>query len=346
MLDKITPVILCGGSGTRLWPRSRAARPKPFLPLLGDQSLFEEALVRCQGQHFDKPLVVTGAAHVQLVEDALFRAGRDAEVIVEPCPRGTAAAVALAAVRLPDSAILLVCPSDHHIGRRDVFIQASGEAATLAEQGWLVCLGIDPAAAETRFGYIQRGEALDGVGFRVRQFVEKPDKETAETYLTSGDFAWNAGIFCFRAGDYLAELEKYRPDMTAAVRSAAELGQKKDFCFHPSAAIYSAIRAESLDYALMENTDRAATVMAEMAWSDIGDWQTLKRMREQDANGNSVRGSGNVIDCRNVLIDSDGPKVHAIGLDNVIIVVDGDDVLISSTAGSMRIGELGKDADK
>jgi mannose-1-phosphate guanylyltransferase/mannose-1-phosphate guanylyltransferase/mannose-6-phosphate isomerase len=254
--------------------------------------------------------------------------------------------VALAAVRLPDSAILLVCPSDHHIGRRDVFIQASGEAATLAEQGWLVCLGIDPAAAETRFGYIQRGEALDGVGFRVRQFVEKPDKETAETYLTSGDFAWNAGIFCFRAGDYLAELEKYRPDMTAAVRSAAELGQKKDFCFHPSAAIYSAIRAESLDYALMENTDRAATVMAEMAWSDIGDWQTLKRMREQDANGNSVRGSGNVIDCRNVLIDSDGPKVHAIGLDNVIIVVDGDDVLISSTAGSMRIGELGKDADK
>jgi len=346
MLDKITPLILCGGSGTRLWPRSRAARPKPFLPLLGDRSLFEEALGRCQGEHFDRPVVVTGAAHVELVELALFRTGRHAEIIVEPRPRGTAAAVALAAVRLPDSAILLVCPSDHHIGRPDVFTKASREAATLAEQGWLVCLGIDPAAAETRFGYIQRGEALDSAGFRVRQFVEKPDKETAAKYLSSGDFAWNAGIFCFRGGDYLAELEKYRPEMTAAVRAAAELGQTKDSCFHPGEAIYSAIRAESLDYALMENTDRAAMVMADMGWSDIGDWQTLKRMREQDANGNSVRGSGNVIDCRNVFIETDGPRVHAIGLDDVIIVVDGDDVLISSAAGSTRIGELGKEAEK
>lgn len=345
MSDKITPVVLCGGSGTRLWPRSRTARPKPFLPLLGDRTFFQETLRRFEGETFSKPVVVTGAAHVELVKQALPEGSEVAEVIVEPCPRGTAAAVALAALRLPQGAVLLVCPSDHHMGDCKRFVTASQEAAAMAKEGWLVSLGLDPTAAETRFGYIQRGEALGRGGFRVRQFVEKPEETRAESYLASGDFAWNAGIFSFRARDYLTELEEYRPEMLAAIRKAAELGQSNGSCFHPNAAMFSQIRSESLDYAIMENTNRAVVVMADLEWSDVGDWQTLRRLREQDPNGNSIRGPARVIDCRKVLIDSDGPTVHAIGLNDVIIVVDGNDILISSVAGSPHIGKFAKAAD-
>jgi mannose-1-phosphate guanylyltransferase/mannose-1-phosphate guanylyltransferase/mannose-6-phosphate isomerase len=344
MPDKITPVILCGGSGTRLWPRSRIAKPKPFLSLLGDQTLFHETLQRCQGGAFSKPVVVTGAAQAELVDEALSDNAEVAEIIIEPHPRGTAAAVTLAALRVPPDTILIVCPSDHHIGDYRAFMRASRDAATMAKEGWLVCLGIHPTAAETRFGYIQRAETLGVAGFRVRRFVEKPEKALAESYLHSGDFAWNAGIFLFRADDYLAELQKYRPEMVDAARMATELGRKRGSHFCPDAALFSQIQAETLDYALMENTKRAAMVMADMGWSDVGDWQTVRRLRQQDAKGNSVRGRATLVDCRNVLIDSDGPRIHAIGLDDLIIIVDGNDVLIASGSSSPQIGKLGKAA--
>jgi mannose-1-phosphate guanylyltransferase len=340
---RITPVILCGGSGTRLWPRSRAATPKPFLPLVGERTMFEEALERCRGEGFDRPVIVAGAAHLQLV-DSQLRDVEVGEIIVEPEPRQTAAAVASAALRLPPETVMLVCPSDHHIRDVAAFRTAVHAAASLAQEGWLVCLGIRPEGAETRFGYIRRGESVGADAFRVAEFVEKPDRDAAEAYVSSGEYAWNGGIFAFRAGDYLDELEKHRPLIAGLARDAVAAGRQDGNRFHPDASTFLRIEPESLDYAVMEHTDRAALVMTDMGWSDVGDWQTLHRMRDKDESGNAVRGPAELIGCRNVLVETDGPKVHVLGLEDILVVVDGDDVLVASVSGASQGAKVGRPA--
>jgi len=341
-MPHIVPVILCGGSGTRLWPRSRASKPKPFLPLVGDSTLFEAALARCPASGgFAPPVVVTGKAHLEHVEQQLGGAA-GAQVIVEPSARNTAAAIALAAYRLPKDAVMLVCPSDHHIGNPDAFALAACAAADLAEEGWLVSFGIEATAPETGFGYLKRGEAIAEKGFRTAQFVEKPDLERAKAFLAEGIYAWNGGIFAFRVKDFLAELEAHRPQIAAQVRSAVEAGSQEGQRFHPDAQLFAAVESDSVDYAVMENTTRAAMVPADMSWSDIGNWQALHAALDRDEQGNSVRGSGAVemVDCRNVLVDSDGPRVSVIGLEDVIIVVDGNDIMITSVHGVQKVGKL------
>ena len=340
-MPTIVPVILCGGSGTRLWPRSRAAKPKPFLPLVGEQTLFEATLARCPAvAGFAGPIVVTGAKHLDHVEAQL--GGRaDAKVIVEPAARNTAAAIALAANRLPDDAIMLVCPSDHHIGRPQVFAEAALKAAALAEEGWLVSFGIEATAPETGFGYLKRGEPIDERGFRTAQFVEKPDLERAKAFLADGGYAWNGGIFAFRVGDFLAELAAHRPQIAQAVRESVAKGREEGARFHPDAETFAATESDSVDYAVMENTERAAMVPADMEWSDIGNWQALHDALNRDGNGNTVRGAdAELVDCRNVLVDSDGPRVSVIGLEDVIVVVDGDDIVITTAAGVQKVGKL------
>lgn len=335
----ITPVILCGGNGTRLWPRSRATKPKPFLPLVGDGTLFEQAIRRCaQDRGFATPIVVTGRGHLAHVLDQL--GSGDALVIVEPAARNTAAAIALAALRLPDEAVMLVCPSDHHIGNASAFQDAAKRAAGLAATGLLVSLGIKPVAPETGYGYLKRGTAIGDRAYRVEQFVEKPDLTHAQSYLAHGGYAWNGGIFAFRVRDYLAELGAFRPDILNAVRQSVEAGQSDGQCFFPESAAFGAIDGDSVDYVVMEKTSRAAMVDADMDWSDIGSWQALHSARHRDADGNSVTGDADIVDCRNILVDSDGPRVSVIGLDNVIVVVDGDDVVVTSAAAAQRVGKL------
>lgn len=334
------PVILCGGSGTRLWPRSRAIKPKPFLPLVGTGTLFEATLARCAPEAgFAAPVVVTGAAHLDHVEGQ-WPAGTGGETIVEPCARNTAAAIALAALRLPEDALMLVCPSDHHIADPAAFQAAARAAAQLAAQGWLVSFGIEAKAPETGFGYLQRGDAIDALGFTVARFVEKPDLDRAKQFLAAGGYAWNGGIFAFRAGTFLAELEAHRPALAAAARQAVAAGRGEGRRFHPDAAAFAAIASESVDYAVMENTTRAAMVPADMGWSDIGNWDALWAARQRDEAGNSVTGRAELAGCRNVLVESDGPRVSAIGLEDVVIVVDGDDVLVTTRAGAQLVGKL------
>jgi mannose-1-phosphate guanylyltransferase/mannose-1-phosphate guanylyltransferase/mannose-6-phosphate isomerase len=338
----IVPVILCGGSGTRLWPRSRASMPKPFLPLVGDNTLFEAALARCPASGgFAAPIVVTGQKHLAHVETQLGVA-EGAQVIVEPSARNTAAAIALAANRLPEDAVMLVCPSDHHIGNAEAFAVAACAAADLAEEGWLVSFGIEATAPETGFGYLKRGEAISETGFRTAQFVEKPDLERAKAFLAEGIYAWNGGIFAFRVKDFLAELSAHRPQIAAGVAEAVAKGSADGQRFYPEADIFASVPSDSVDYAVMENTTRAALVPADMDWSDIGNWQALHDALQRDANGNSVKGAGNVemVDCRNVLVDSDGPRVSVIGLEDVIVVVDGDDIMITTVAGVQKVGKL------
>lgn len=336
----IHPVVLCGGSGTRLWPRSRVAKPKPFLPLVGEGTLFEATLARCPGDAgFAAPIVVTGAAHLPHVE-AQWPAGFGGETIVEPCARNTAAAIALAALRLPEDAVMLVCPSDHHIANAAEFRSAAQAAAALAAQGWLVSFGIAATTPETGFGYLRRGEPIDQRGFRVAQFVEKPDRERAEAFLADGGYAWNGGIFAFRAGTFLAELAMHRPQIAAQARLAVAHGLAEGTRFHPDPTAFAAIESESVDYAVMENTVRAAMVPADMGWSDIGNWDALLAARDTDADGNCVHGPAELRDCRNVLIETSGPRVSAIGLDDVVIVVDGDEVLVTTRAGAQLVGTL------
>lgn len=341
-MPSIVPVILCGGSGTRLWPRSRASKPKPFLPLVGDCTLFEASLRRCPAADgFAPPIVVTGTRHLDHVEAQLGEA-EGAQVIVEPAARNTAAAIALAACRLPDDAIMLVCPSDHHIGDTAAFAAAACAAAEIAGQGWLVSFGIEATAPETGFGYLKRGEPIGETGFRTAQFVEKPDLERAKAFLAEGIYSWNGGIFAFRVGDFMAELESHRPAIAQAVREAVARGHSEGRRFHPDAATFATVESESVDYAVMENTRRAAMVPADMKWSDIGNWQALHAALDRDADGNSTRGSGEVemVDCRNVLVDTDGPRVSVIGLEDVVVVVDGNDILVTTVSGVQKVGKL------
>ncbi|MDG2002329.1 MAG: sugar phosphate nucleotidyltransferase [Novosphingobium sp.] len=339
-MNDIVPVILCGGSGTRLWPRSRATKPKPFLPLVGDCTLFEASLRRCPAEAgFAAPVVITGAMHLGHVEAQLGDAA-GAAVIVEPEAKNTAAAIALAACRLPADSVMLVCPSDHHIGNSRAFAEAARAAATLAREGWLVSFGIEASSPETGFGYLERGEPIGELGYRTAQFVEKPDLERAKAFVAGGLHAWNGGIFAFRAGVFLEELSAHRPAIADAVRRSVESGREDGNRFHPDAPAFAEIAAESVDYAVMENTSRAAMVPADIDWSDIGNWHALHQARTSDSQGNSVTGDAELVDCRNVLVDTDGPKVSVIGLADVIVVIDGNDVMITTAQGVQKVGKL------
>lgn len=335
----ITPVILCGGSGTRLWPRSRAGKPKPFLPLVGNSTLFEATVGRVAPEYgFAPPLVVTGARHVAHVEAQL--GGIDATIVVEPAARNTAAAIALAALRLDPDAIMLVCPSDHHIADSAAFRAAAHNAAALAAEGYLVSFGIEAKSPETGFGYLERGETLPHGGFRVVRFIEKPVQAKAEEFVAAGTYAWNGGIFAFRVGTFLDELAAHRPAILDAARAADAAGSQQGRQFHPAAEAFDGFTPESVDYAVMENTRQAAMVPVDMGWSDIGSWDALHMALDRDAAGNSVQGRAELVDCRNVMVTSDGPRVSVIGLEDVVIVVDGDEILVTSHAGTQRVGKL------
>ncbi|MEM7702668.1 MAG: sugar phosphate nucleotidyltransferase [Pseudomonadota bacterium] len=338
----IQPVILCGGSGTRLWPMSRNDRPKPFLPLIGERTLFERAVARVSDRdRFAAPLIVAGQAHCDLIEEQMAGAG-DYTLIVEPCAKNTAPAIALAAARLPSDAIMLVCPSDHHIADEAAFREAAAKAAQLAAQDWLVSFGIAPERPETGYGYLLRGEALPG-GYKIAQFVEKPDFATAQSYLDSGQYSWNGGIFAFRSGALLAEIEAHRPAMAQALAVSVAAGRTDGSQFHPQAQAFEEISGESIDYAVMENIQRAAMVPVDMGWSDIGSWAALQEALAHDADsrGNVARGRVDLDEsCENVLALSDGPRVSAVGLEDICIVVSGDEVLVTTREGAQRVGRL------
>lgn len=340
-MTAIHPVILCGGGGTRLWPVSRKALPKPFLPLLGEETLFEQAVRRVAGDdRFAPPMVVAGAAHADLIEAQLGSASA-ARLVTEPAAKNTAPAIALAAALLPDDAVMLVCPSDHHIADSDAFRAAALAAAALAREDHLVSFGIAADRPETGYGYLRRGAPLAG-GYAIREFVEKPDRARAEAYLASGEYSWNGGIFAFRAGHLLAELAAHRPDMARLVAEAVAGGRWEGARFHPAPAPFAAIAGDSIDYAVMENTARAAMVPADMGWSDIGNWAALAEALagEADGFGNVRRGPVDLVDCRDVFATTDGPRISAVGLEGVCIVVSGGEVLVTTREGAQAVGKL------
>ena len=316
MSGTIRPVILSGGAGTRLWPLSRADRPKQFLALAGEESLLKATARRAAA--WGAPIVVAG--HEQAL--AVRAEVPDARLVLEPCARGTAAAVALAALQAEPGELLLVMPSDHHIEDEDGFRAAVATAAPLAGDGWLVTFGIAPDRPETGYGYIKRGEALAAGAWRAERFAEKPDRATAEGWLAEGGWDWNAGIFLFGREALLDGLRKHAP----AVLAAAE----GDFASAPAA---------SIDTALMEKADKVAVVPAAIGWSDIGSWEALLALGPRDGDGNLLVGDVVAPGSRDCLVRSDGPVVVALGVEGLVIVATERAVLVVRRDQSQRVRE-------
>jgi mannose-1-phosphate guanylyltransferase/mannose-6-phosphate isomerase len=331
----LIPVILSGGSGTRLWPLSRKNLPKQFLALRGDTTLFEQTLARTHALvDVAPPVVVCSEEHRFLVAEQLRASGIDgAAILLEPVPRNTAPAIALAAwqalAKHPD-ATLLVLPADHLIGDTASFAGAVHKALPLAAAGWLVTFGIRPESPETGFGYIKRGDALDKAGFRVQRFVEKPDAATAQSYLDAGDYEWNSGMFLFKAARFLEELQQHAPAMHAASKAAFD-GAQADLDFvRVDKTAFAACPGDSIDYAVMEKTSRAAVVPVSCAWSDIGSWDALWATSERDADGNRLEGDVIAIDSHGCFVrGTERRLIAALGLRDIVIVDTPDAVLVA-----------------
>jgi len=331
----LIPLILSGGSGTRLWPVSRKNLPKQFLALAGKGTLFQQTLQRTQQlPDVAAPIVVASDDHRFLAADQLLELGIDnATIVLEPLARNTAPAIALGALqalRRGGDPLLLVLPADHLIGDTDAFVEAVRQATPLAEQGWLVTFGIRPDRPETGFGYIRRAAAIDGNGYQVEQFVEKPDLATAESYLADGRYDWNSGMFLFKASRYLEELAEHAPAMLEAVRDAdAKTTADLDFVRIDQEA-FSHVPDRSIDYAVMEKTVRAAVIPVSCGWSDIGSWSALWLTGEKDADGNMSEGDTLSIDSHNSLLRShDRHLLATIGIDDLIVVTTPDATLVA-----------------
>jgi mannose-1-phosphate guanylyltransferase / mannose-6-phosphate isomerase len=347
--NRIYPVILSGGSGTRLWPMSRAHYPKQFLPLASERTLLQEAALRvAEGERFAAPMFIANDEHRFILAEQLRTIGVTPRAIVlEPTGRNTAPAACVAALALlasdPD-ALMLVMPSDHVVADPKAFYAAIVRAAAAARAGRLVTFGIAADRAETGYGYIRRGAALDGLDevCEVAAFVEKPDRARAEVYLAEGGYAWNSGIFLFPAALYLSELERLQPAMVKACRRAlANAKRDTDFLrLEPEA--FGAADNISIDYAVMEHTERAAMVPVRMGWSDIGTWDALWRAAPQDENDNIALGQIVAEDTKRCYLRSENGLIVTLGIEDLIVVATDDAVMVARRDRAEDVSKLVK----
>ena len=333
MLTKILPVIMSGGSGSRLWPLSRQLNPKQFLPLANDLSMLQVTIQRLRGLETTSPILICNEQHRFLAAEQLRQLGLEkANIVLEPVGRNTAPAIALAALQAfnkSEDPILLVLAADHLIKDVDAFQSCIQTALPLAQDGKLVTFGIVPTHAETGYGYIEQGADVGIGGFRVNRFVEKPDLVTAQEYLASGSYFWNSGMFMFRASRYLEELETFRPDILAACRAALAGGSQDMHFTRVDEAAFAACPDDSVDYAVMEKTADAVMVPLDAGWSDIGSWTALWDVSDKDQQGNVFKGDVLNQQSRNTYVHADSRLVATVGLDDLVIVETKDAVLVA-----------------
>lgn len=328
---KLYAVIMAGGSGTRFWPLSRARRPKQFLPLASASPLLADTVRRLSGLvPAANTFVVCGPQHARWVRKVLPKLPA-AQVVVEPVPRNTAPAIGLAAVhvaRKDPNGMMLVLPSDHAIRDSRAFRECVRKAASIAEQGYLVAIGIRPNRPETGFGYIQVGEPLAGGSHRVKAFVEKPDAHSAERYLASGDFLWNAGMFVFRTDAIASAFQKLMPELSAAL-STISAGKSRRSLGREAVRAFKHLPTVSIDYGVMEKADNLAVLPAEFGWSDLGSFASIAEVRRADERGNVVSGkAATLIDCEDCVVFAADRALALVGLSRMVVVDGGDVVLV------------------
>lgn len=328
------PVILSGGSGTRLWPLSRQLFPKQFLPLSSENSMLQETFSRLDGLTMASPIIVCNEEHRFIVAEQLRAQGiENGQILLEPVARNTAPAIAMAAfeaVNKDKDAILLVLAADHVIGNVEHFHQAVVVAEQQAKMGKMVTFGIVPTNPEIGYGYIKRGTALDQGSFMVDSFVEKPDLPTAESYLLSGDYFWNSGMFMFKASRYLEELKQYRPDIYDACSQVSEQVDRNFDFIRLDKAYFSACPSESIDYAVMEKTRDAVVVSLDASWNDVGSWSALWDIHQKDSDGNVLVGDVITLDVTNSYCHGTHRLVTAVGVESLIIVETPDSIMVAS----------------
>jgi mannose-1-phosphate guanylyltransferase/mannose-6-phosphate isomerase len=335
----VQPVILSGGSGTRLWPMSRALYPKQLLPLASERSMLQETALRFAGEaSFGPPLVICNEEHRFIIAEQLRDIRVEAAgIVLEPVGRNTAPAAAVAALlQAEPSGLLLVLPADHAIADVAAFRQAVAAGAELAREGWLVTFGVTPSRAETGYGYIQRGKKLAN-GFAVDRFVEKPDAKTAERYLAAGDYLWNSGIFLFRADRYLAELKKRHGAMIASCKTALDNGARDLDFLRLEKTAFAAAASDSIDYAVMEHTEKAAVIPVSVGWSDVGAWNALWDISAKDDAGNVLIGDVLNEGSSGCYVRGEKTLIATLGLKDTIVVETTDAVLVADKA---RAGDV------
>nr|WP_304412654.1 mannose-1-phosphate guanylyltransferase/mannose-6-phosphate isomerase [Microbulbifer sp. HZ11] len=337
------PVILCGGTGSRLWPLSREAYPKQFLSLIGSETLLQATALRLDGlAQVQAPILVCNEAHRFAAAEQLQEVGRGAQsILLEPCARNTAPAIALAALAAQENErdpLLLVLPADHAVADKTAFQAAVAAATPLAESGRLVTFGIVPTCAETGYGYIRSGERLEG-GWGVAEFVEKPDLATAEKYLASGEYNWNSGMFLFRASRFLEELAQFQPEMLEICRAAFSRAVRDLDFTRVDAELFARCPSDSVDYAVMEKTESAAVVPMQAGWSDVGSWSALWELAQKDECDNLLQGDVLTEDASGCLVHGGDRLIGVLGVRD-LVVVDTDDALM--VADKSRVQDVKK----
>ena len=337
--SRIRPVILAGGAGARLWPLSTVDAPKHLLPLLGEETLFDETLRRVGNRTlFEAPMVVANVRQAEALRALL--AGIDgARLLLEPVKRDSGPAIALAALVAGDDELLLVCPSDQHIADVAAFEEAVRRAAPVAADGAIVTFGIEPDHPATGFGYVEAGRAADDGLFEVARFVEKPPVDQAEAMIAAGGHYWNAGIFLASAATWRAAFAAHAPDMLDAGRAAFEQSVTEGIAIRVGEQAFARSPSQSIDYAVMEKAQRVMVVPVAMGWSDVGSWQSVHEAAAHDADGNSVAPGNRAFGSTATLIRSSGPRVAAIGVDGLVIVATPDAVLVVPRDHAQRVRE-------
>lgn len=329
----IVPVIMAGGFGSRLWPISRQQHPKQFLPLIDDLSMLQVTIQRLSGLVTAEPQLICNEQHRFLAAEQMRQIGlENANILLEPEGRSTAPAIALAALRAVqdgEDPVLLVLAADHHIQDVKAFHRSVLTALPFAESGKLVVFGIDPTSPETGYGYIERGEALDGGGYKVKQFVEKPSVAVAESYLAQGCFSWNSGMFMFRASTFLKELQIFQPDILSICQEALQKGAQDLHFTRVDPKVFATCPDLSVDYAVMEKTENSVVVLMPAGWSDIGSWSALWEVGAKDESRNIMKGDVLTHDTRDTYLHAESRLVTAVGVDNLIIVETKDSVLVA-----------------
>lgn len=338
MSQRITPVVLSGGGGTRLWPLSRPAKPKQLLALAAAQTMLQVTAARVSdSERYAPPIVIGSAAHADEIEAQVPRIGT---LVLEPAGRNTAPAIALAALAADPDAVLLVMPSDHVIAKEDAFHAAVAAGLPLAEEGWLVTFGITPTHAETGFGYIKLAELVGTGVHRVERFIEKPPRERAEAMLAEGGHAWNGGIFLFRADIFLGALASFAPDMLAATQAAMAGAERQGVRMLPEREAFLASPSESIDYAVMEKARRVAVVPVDLGWSDVGSWDALYELGPHDAESNLATGATQLIETSGCLVRGEGVRVSTLGVSDLIVIATRDEVIILPRGRSQEVKRL------